>query len=341
MSKFIITTDLHLTSKPEDVYRFGLFAWLMEECQKNKVKYVFILGDLTDLKDNHSANLVNDIVYYLTMLSKFAKVVILKGNHDYIDPDRPFFGFLNRIDRVRFVTSPGLYKFSMGDKFKRILMLPHSRDIVEDWGDVLDDTKDIDCIMMHQTIKGSLASNGQEMEGLKKSIFKKIKAKIYSGDIHVPQIIGNVEYVGSPYHIHFGDTFKPRVLLVSGATQRDLHYPTVCKHTIRINRPDKLRDWPDLHPKDQVKVRLSLGREEYVDWQKHKREVVDICKELDLELYGVELEGRNINQKKSKKKQEDMNYISDPNEVFDKFCTRQNVSKYVRGVGSKLIEENL
>ncbi len=88
-------------------------------------------------------------------------------------------------------------------------------------------------------------------------------------------------------------------------------------------------------------MRLSLGREEYVDWQKHKREVVDICKELDLDLYGVELEGRNINQKKSKAKQEGMDYISDPNEVFDKFCTRQKVSKYVRGIGSKLIEENL
>ncbi len=337
MSKFIITTDLHLTSKPEDVYRFGLFPWLMEKCQKHKVGYVFILGDLTDLKDNHSSKLVTDIVHYLTNLAKFAKVVILKGNHDYIDPNYPFFGFVNRMEGIRFITMPGVFTFPFRvDKF---LMLPHSKDPLEDWGKL--SFKGIDYIMLHQTIKGSLASNGQEMDGLKKIIFKRAKARIYSGDIHVPQTIGNVEYVGSPYHVHFGDTFKPRVLLVSGATQRDLHYPTVCKHTIRINHPDKLRDWPNLHPKDQVKVRLSLGREEYVDWQKHKRQVVDICKELDLDLYGVELEGRNINQKKSKAKQEEMNYISDPNEVFDKFCTRHKVSKYVRGIGSKLIEENL
>ncbi len=334
MSKFIITTDLHLTSKPEDVYRIGLFPWLMQKCEKYKVDYVFILGDLTDLKDNHSANLVNDIVYYLTNLSKFAKVVILKGNHDYIDPDRPFFGFLNKIKNVKFVTRKK-HALVLGDDI--FMFLPHTKNPIDEWEDCKESMTHVDYVMMHQTIKGSLASNGMEMDGIKKSIFKTCKARVFSGDIHVPQTIGNVEYVGSPYHVHFGDTFKPRVLLVSGATQRDLYYPTVCKHTIRINRPDKLRDWPNLHPKDQVKVRLSLGREEYVDWQKHKREVVDICKELDLDLYGVELEDRKINQKKSKTKQQDMNYISDPNEVFDKFCKRQKVSKYVRGIGSKLI----
>ncbi len=337
MSNFIVTSDLHLTEKPQDVYRFGLFPWLMEQCIEYKVKYVFILGDLTDFKDNHSAKLVTDIVHYLTNLAKFAKVIILKGNHDYVDPYRPFFGFLNRMEQVKFVITP---KRCMGLGGSTFMMLPHSRDPLEDWKDLdISDTRGIDYIMMHQTMKGSLASNGTAMDGLKKSIFKKSKSHIFSGDIHVPQIIGNVEYVGSPYHIHFGDKFEPRVLLVSGGTQRDLHYPTICKHTVRLTKPERLRDWPGLRPGDQIKVRLSLGRAEYVDWQKHKREIISICNDLDLELYGVELEERNPNNKKNKDKQSEMTFISDPHKIYDRFCKRQKTSKYLTRLGSKLIEE--
>ncbi len=340
MSKFIITSDLHLTSNPLDAYRFELFTFLKEQCEEHDVKTVFILGDLTDLKDNHSANLVTAIVRHLTSLAAISRVIILKGNHDYIDAAVPFFGFLNKIDNVKFVIKP---KRCMSIGGKNFMFLPHAREPLKEWEHMaINKTKGIDYIMMHQTMDGSLASNGYNLKGLNTSIFKKSKSLIVSGDIHVPQKIGNVQYVGSPYHVHYGDKFKPRLLLVSGTTQRDLHFPCIRKHSIRISHPDKLKGWVgkhDVRPFDQVKVRLSLGREEYANWEKYKQEIVMTCGYLNIHLHSVELEPRSGPAKKNKKLQGNMNFISDPNDVLKKFCKRQKTSTYNKTMGEKLINE--
>ena len=100
----IITSDLHLTDRARDEYRWELFPWLIELVEETGSDEVLILGDLTDAKNNHSAELVNRMVKELTNLP--AHVYVLKGNHDYVDPDQPFFGFLNEIPGVRFVTHP-------------------------------------------------------------------------------------------------------------------------------------------------------------------------------------------------------------------------------------------
>ena len=339
MSNFIITSDLHLTNNPLDDYRFELFKFLRVQCQEHDVKTVFILGDLTDLKDNHSSKLVTKIVHCLTSLSKYVKVIILKGNHDYIDAAEPFFGFLNKMEQVKFVITP---KRCMGIGGSTFMFLPHTRDPLGEWDNMgLDNTLGIDYIMMHQTMDGSLASNGYSLKGLKTSIFKKSQSRIFSGDIHVPQNIGKVTYVGSPYHVHYGDSFKPRLLLVSGGTQRDLHFPTLHKHTIRISHPDKLKGWTETHnvrPFDQVKVRLSLGRSDYVDWQKYKQQVIDTCGYLNVHLHSVELEPRSGGAKKNKKLQGEMNFISNPSDVLKKFCKRQKTSKYFTTMGEKLLK---
>ncbi len=340
MSNFIITSDLHLTSNPLDAYRFELFRFLKEQCQEHSVAYVFILGDLTDLKDNHSAKLVTKIVRSLTDLSKHAKVIILKGNHDYIDADEPFFGFLNKIENVKFVITP---KRCMSIGGKNFMFLPHAREPLKEWEHMaIDKTKGIDYIMMHQTMDGSVASNGYALKGLNTSIFKKSKSLIFSGDIHVPQSIGKVRYVGSPYHVHYGDSFKPRLLLVSGTTQRDLYFPCLHKHSVRISHPDKLKSWVeanDVRPFDQVKVRLSLGREEYANWQKYKQQIIMTCGYINVHLHSVELEPRSGSAKKNKKLQGSMNFISDPNDVLKKFCKRQKTSTYNKTMGEKLIND--
>ena len=85
----ILITDLHLTEKQEDQYRFNIFPWLVTRHSKDKsIRAVFILGDLTDRKDNHSAWFVNKIVSSLRALTAhFDDVFILKGNHDAADPN--------------------------------------------------------------------------------------------------------------------------------------------------------------------------------------------------------------------------------------------------------------
>src|SRR6266436_4337016 len=104
MNSWIITADLHLSDKPQDSYRWGIFDWLRKQQDENKISGCLILGDLTEEKDCHSATLVNKMVNGLRKLEP--PVYILKGNHDYIDYNNPYFGFLSCIDGIRFITTP-------------------------------------------------------------------------------------------------------------------------------------------------------------------------------------------------------------------------------------------
>jgi len=211
--KLIVTSDLHLTDKPEDEYRFDFIKYLTNMIIKRKIDYLFILGDLTDEKDRHSAKLTNRIVSNFFCIADNCNIVILKGNHDYYTPEWPFFYFLQEHENIDFISnSPIHIKI---DENTNCLALPHTRTPETDWKDL--DTSKADYVFLHQTIEGSQSSNGFKLNGLSLN-FLKTKyhngQKWFSGDVHVPQKRGFVEYVGSPYHVHFGDNFKARHILI-------------------------------------------------------------------------------------------------------------------------------
>ena len=96
---WLLSADLHLSDRARDSYRFGLFPWLKKQQQKNKVDATFLLGDLTQEKDRHSSALVNRIVEELLTLTP--PVYVLRGNHDGLNPNSPFFKFLNSISGLK------------------------------------------------------------------------------------------------------------------------------------------------------------------------------------------------------------------------------------------------
>ena len=95
--------DLHLTEKRRDAYRFAVMEYIAELIEKHNVSTLLILGDLTEAKDYHPATLVNDIVDIFYSFSCLAEVIILTGNHDYIEADCPFFHFLKHFKRIRWI----------------------------------------------------------------------------------------------------------------------------------------------------------------------------------------------------------------------------------------------
>src|ERR1700761_5938869 len=120
---WFIIGDLHLTDHVRDQYRFGIFKWIQQQQEKYKPAATFLLGDLTDSKDRHSATLVNKIVNGLTSLKP--PVYILEGNHDYkADKKNPFFRFLNHIEGLRFITEPAVIKPAYS---RPIALIPHCR----------------------------------------------------------------------------------------------------------------------------------------------------------------------------------------------------------------------
>lgn len=282
----LLISDLHLTANPRDNYRWNLFPWLAKECEYEGVKSLAILGDLTDAKDYHPSELIIRICKELSQLlgtcSTLENIYILMGNHDYLREGSPTFSILQHIPGIRFISK---IEESFGDM--SCLWLPHTKTPNKDWVDL--DASYYNFVFMHQTVSGSRSSNGQKMEGELLPSFKSW-GKIYSGDIHVPQVIGDVEYVGSPYHVHFGDKFKPRAVLLTKKEAVDLHMGGVQRFVIDCTgTTDLKRQLKDTQAGDQVSVRVHLEPSERSGWENIRRDVVAHCNLAEIQLCGVSM----------------------------------------------------
>lgn len=283
----ILVSDLHLTSRPEEAYRWELFTWLAEEARHEEVKTLVIAGDLTDAKDYHSAELVNRVVRKLLEVMQFGgikNIYILMGNHDYLKAGHAFFSFLSHIPGITFITR---ITEVTADDGPNALFLPHTKTPLQDWKDL--DVSHFTYVFMHQTAPGSIASNGMKMEGDALPSFKDVV--VYSGDIHVPQIIGDIEYIGSPYPVHFGDTFKARAILLDRRNRPvDLYFKTIRRDSLTVRgAADFNKQIEQLRKGDHLKLKVLLGEEEKHDWQTIKLAMQHKCRELGIELHGIEL----------------------------------------------------
>jgi predicted phosphodiesterase len=199
----LVTADIHISKNPIDAYRL---AFLKENLpvlvDKYKPNELLVLGDITQEKDQHPASLVNEVVGAFHNLAKRCKVIILQGNHDASAVEYPFFEFLNYIDNIQWIRTP--------TEEANCLYLPHTRDHKKDWQGL--SFEDRDFIFAHNTFTGAKV-NGQTLSGIPATVFPD-DACVLSGDIHEPQTLGSVTYIGSPYAVNFGDDFPFRVLLL-------------------------------------------------------------------------------------------------------------------------------
>lgn len=334
---FLITTDLHLTDRTDEQYRFDLFPWLRQQCKDIDVARIFILGDLTDFKNNHSARLVNKIVDSLVSLTEVCPVTILKGNHDFVDKDEPFFKFLNYIDGIDFIVDINV-DFRCGGK--SFMLLPFTRTPNKDWENL--DFSTPDFILMHQTFSGAMASNGQLMDGdAPREILGKTKAKIFSGDIHVPQTLGPITYVGAPYRIRFVDSFRGRCLILStdGKTS-EIHLPTLQRHTVYIDEPEELLAFDDIRSGDQIKIRIRVPKANTSEWSIIKDETIKRAREKGLNVFALEaiVDAGGRSQSSNKDSSDGISF-SNPKLFFESYCVEAGISEYDRDIGRLIMEE--
>ena len=284
---FLVTADLHLTGRPADKYRFRFFKTLTHIVRKYSVSHVIILGDITDQKDCHSSELVNKIVGKLAELAELTSVIILKGNHDYVDPTTPFFSWLTHHKNIRFITEPTSLKITTEGNSRWALFLPHTH-TREGYGGEFD-LAEFDYIFAHQRFDGAMAENGQKMTGMGLEVFAGTDATIYSGDIHVPQKLGPVLYVGAPYPIHFGDNYEPRVLLDNTQYKaKSIPVSAIRKLLLKVKHPDKIADF-EFCAGDQVKIELRLDRSDFPLWDDYRRSIVRSVGNGGAELFGLRL----------------------------------------------------
>lgn len=276
----LLISDLHLTAAPSTEYRWSLFPWLVKQIEEHRVRSLLILGDLTDAKDNHSAELVNRVVKALASLT--CQVTVLAGNHDWLKQGQEFFRFLNYLGHVKFIADITEESDKDGPL---VCFLPYSKNPARDWQGR--DFSHFQYLFLHQTVKGAVASNGQEMDGEELPALN--AQRVFSGDIHVPQNIGGLTYVGSPYHVHFGDKFKPRCILIDRrGRESDLHFETVARVAVKVS---SLRELKRLHfnQMDQVKLRIALDEADRHGWAVLRRQALDYLAQEGVVVSGVEL----------------------------------------------------
>lgn len=221
----------------------------------------------------------------MVRLGKLAKVLVMMGNHDYLQAGHAYFEFLSNIPGVTFITKP----YEDEDEGPFALFLPHTKDFSSWPGLNLDH---VQYLFLHQTFSGAVASNGQRMDG-EALLGRNFEGpRIYAGDIHVPQHLGMVEYVGSPYHVHFGDKFTPRcVLLDRRGRPEDLFFQSIRRVHMKVTSPaDFKRQALGLDPGDHLKLTLQMTQADKHEWKKLRRELVGLAAEKRLVLHGVKLE---------------------------------------------------
>jgi DNA repair exonuclease SbcCD nuclease subunit len=299
--KFLATADLHLTGRKADAYRWSIFPWLRTQGASRKVDAFFILGDVTDSKDNHGSVLVNRLVSELLGLAAVAPVYAISGNHDYTDPEWPFFRFLSELHErgVHFYTK----RTALTLNGERFLLLPHVRNPEDAWQ--RKDMRNQDFIMVHQPVMGAVQENGQRRrDGMSMLLFSKANkdCTILGGDIHVPQevtqrdapggrsrgVYHKLTYCGAPHPVRFGDDYKPRVLFYDGRRLQSVPRVTLRKHIARVSDPAQLAE-QGLTPGDMVRVELRIPRAEFVHGRELQRRVREQCKALGLVLCGSEI----------------------------------------------------
>lgn len=326
---WLISTDLHLSDRARDEYRFGLFGWLRKEQRKHKVDVTFLLGDMTESKDRHSSTLVNRIVEELLKLQP--PVYILRGNHDGLSPESPFFKFLNSIPGLTFVVKPTfLHKYE-------IAMIPHCRTQEELNTACKQMPANCKAVFLHQTFTGAIAETGMPLPGLDLSPVNALKPWLgaYSGDVHVPQRQNGLTYVGAPYHVRFGDKFKPRILLIKGGGKHDLHFDCPRKYNLTIKNTDDLLNHEELRAGDQVKITVELEREELIGWQELKRNILATCHKQNVDVFGIDCAVQS--EKKKPTRQFDAKKEVLPRSIFDAFCQSEELADNIRQAGIELL----
>lgn len=246
--KILLISDLHFDDGVAHEYKWNIFNKIKSIKNKTPFDALFILGDLTDKKDRHSGRLVNRIVGHIMDLN--IPTWILRGNHDGLDPDYPYFDFLNYCQDIRFIKE---IEFDYDEEYfkKAIAFYPHGT--ADQYKEIPDSIS-----FFHQTFRGVLYENGQIADN-EELVLPQFGSLCFSGDIHEPQQVGDVIYIGSPYHTRYGDSFNPRVILLDTTKNSYVSIPTDMpkKITLEIASIEDFNKKISKYLNDMVRIQIQ------------------------------------------------------------------------------------
>lgn len=330
---FLLTADLHLTDRECDEYRWGIFETLTQLANDNRVDVIGILGDLSDRKDRHASRLINRLVDSLQILSNDTNtdIEIIEGNHDAPLEGTPYWSFLSSISRVDYIVEP---TFDIHDE---IWYLPFSSDPLYDWKNLpLAKAK---YIFMHQTVSGSMIEGDRVLtDGSKLPPLPRGKTLVFSGDVHRPQNVGPITYVGAPYPVRFNENWKTRMLLVKDMTVREIAVPTIKKAILDITDYTQLPE--KFKQNDQVRIRFRLSHEKLSQWPVEQEKIREWAQKKGITVASVEAVFDDPIRSKSDEKVAILEFMK-PDQVIKTFSAEEKLDETVESFGISLLNQAL
>jgi hypothetical protein len=237
--------------------------------------------------------------------------------------------------RIHIVTEPTNFKGTGWPE--DAILLPYAANPREAWKGIR--WADYRCAFMHQTVTGAISENGMKMENPKMPLFPRT-LKVYSGDIHVPQRIGRVEYVGAPHPIKFGDKYKTRFLLLNDAydIEREILLYPKQKHMLEIGSIEELEACEGVAG-DQARIRYRLPISAVGDWYFLQTQVAGWAEKRGITLASVEAQIET--PAAAAHAQEDRPLLLGPLETLQQFGDDESIDPYLLEHGTSILKSVL
>jgi len=179
-----------------------LIPYLKDTVQPGDILFQF--GDIFETKQTLNVNIFNNVMDLFDQVSKILPVYVLIGNHD------TYYTNNNDVNSLKILEDkPNVHVFKspeiIGVNDKKILCLPWITDFNEIMTILEDNVDKADIVFAHMDVAGMSYDNGYPIQkGVDYNILTKYEL-VVSGHIHKPQVKGNFVYIGTPYHLDFGD----------------------------------------------------------------------------------------------------------------------------------------
>jgi hypothetical protein len=323
---YLLFTDLHLDDNPANEYRWEVFEEVRKAKSQFSISHVHCLGDFVDRKDHFSAAFINRLIAELKQVSP---ITILRGNHDTPLHPPSYFSFWTE----EFLNSPINYVSEPTAFNSKLLLLPFSARPKVDWKDLR--LRDYKSVFMHATVTGAVTENGQVMENKNFPLLPG-GVKYYSGDIHTQQKVGNVEYVGCPHPVKFGDSFRCRMLVIDEDTFEIVHEIETSPQRRLMVDISSIDDLLKIRVRkgDQVKLRVICGPSEIGGFGEFEYEVARWASEKGITVAGTEvIVDSELNR--------DVDINQTPEVILKQFAEHEGLAEDMVETGLGLLRETM
>lgn len=198
-NKMILCADLHIQDGLYCQVGLDFLDYLQTYASDNDINKIVFLGDLLDKASRvHNEMFIPFFKKIDELKENGFEMWFILGNHD-ITSTLTNSSLLEVFEKYGHLVN-SIQTYEIGNY--TINMCPYTKD------ENLVPTVNADYLFTHLNISGFIMTgtrvSGEEQQAFPVSMFSNYR-KVYTGHYHKRQEIGNIQYIGSPYQLNFGD----------------------------------------------------------------------------------------------------------------------------------------